>query len=121
MKFHSIFKNIDSSESLLDYAKDKFSKLEKYELKPVSVNMTFSAQRHRKLAEVTIIGPDVKYHAKAWSGNYYESLDKVLDKIMTQMSKVKNKRQKHKAFEKSARGRAQILESLQVEEYDQAS
>ncbi|MCB0413743.1 MAG: ribosome-associated translation inhibitor RaiA [Bdellovibrionales bacterium] len=115
MRLECHFKSIDFSQSLVEYAEERFSKVEKYEMKPVFIQVTFSAQRHKKTAEVNIQGFNVHYKAIAQSDDFYGSVDKVLQKIIGQMSKQKKKVQRHKNFQKSHQGRIeQMNDQLEV-------
>ena len=109
MNYNYKFKNLDWSDHLVAYAEDKFEKLKKFELKPVSIHLTFSKERHNKYAEICIYGPGVDHKARSCSENYYESFDKSLSKVMSQMAKRKSRLQKHNKFHRSHRGKIQML------------
>ncbi len=95
MKLNSNFKNLDWSQSLVDYAAERFSKIEKVELKSLNVHMVVSAERHKRCVEVIIHAYEATYRATAYSDDYYASVDKVFHKIKSQLVKRKNKLQDH--------------------------
>jgi len=77
MKLDCQFKSLDHSQALVEYAEDRMAKLSKYELKAMSMQIIFSAQRHKKFVEVTITGGTKKFQAKAFTEDFYDSVDKV--------------------------------------------
>ena len=103
MKFQFKFKGIDHSPSLCEHAADKFERLVKFEMKPTQVNITFSAQKHEKRAEVYMKGLHKSFRASAAAESYYDALDSVAKKIEKQMHKEKSKVQHHKNSEVAAR------------------
>jgi putative sigma-54 modulation protein len=105
MKLDCQFKSLDYSEALKLYAEDAIQKLKKFEMKPVNVQVIFSAQRHEKFVSVNITGGIKKYHATAHAEDFYESMDKVMHKLSRQMLKNKNRVQNHKKFFKSKEGK----------------
>lgn len=125
MKLDCKFKNLDWSESLVDYARTKFEKLAKVELKPLKVHMFVSAERHKKMVEVCIHAYDATYRAQAYSDDFYESVDKAFQKLKSQLVKKKNKMQKHRHYDHSDSAKIdrlnEQLEMLSYEEYKKAS
>jgi putative sigma-54 modulation protein len=96
MKFQFKFKGIDHSQSLCDHVAEKFEKLEKFEMKPTQVNVTFSASKHERKADVYVKGLHKTFRASAHGESYYDAVDMVASKIEKQMSKEKSKVQHHK-------------------------
>ena len=111
MKIKCQFKSLQWSDGLVEYAHQKVVRLSKYELKPTTINVVFSAQRHEKVVEAFYVGSDAVYRAKAKSDDFYDSMDKVVEKIATQMAKRKSKVQHHKKFEKSHDGRLENMDA----------
>lgn len=99
MKFQFKFKGIDHSQSLCEHTAEKFERLEKFEMKPTQINVTFSAQKHEKKADVYIKGLNKSFRASAFADSYYDALDLVVKKIEKQMHKEKSKVQHHKNYE----------------------
>ncbi len=111
MKLDCQFKSLDYSESLKEYAEEALQKLKKFEMKPVNVQIIFSAQRHKKFVSVTITGGVKKYQASASTDDFYDSVDKVVHKLSSQMSKIKSRTQNHKKFHRSKEGKLLQLRS----------
>jgi ribosomal subunit interface protein len=101
MKFDIKFKTIDFSQALVDYVDECFGKVAKYEIKPVTVHVTFSHQRHEKVVDVFISGLQKDFRAKALSDSLYVSLDMCVKKLKRQMEKEKAKVKHHHYFEQS--------------------
>lgn len=103
------FKSLDHSDALAQYAEERFSKITKFELKPVRVNVTFRAERHQKWVEVYLFGMDQPIRAKSVAEDFYEALDKAIAKVTRQMNKKKQKVQKHKNWTRSNYGKIERL------------
>jgi ribosomal subunit interface protein len=109
MLFDVRFKGIEYSRALAESVEEKFSKLEKFEIKPITVHVTFRAERHVKLAEVYIQGLNSPFRARGAGESYLESLDNVLKKLWRQMAREKAKVKHHKSHERSSSGRLEAL------------
>ena len=84
---------------------EKFEKLGKFEMKPTQINITFSAVKHERKADVYVKGLNKSFRASAQAESYYDALDMVAKKIEKQMHKEKAKVQHHKSFELSHEAR----------------
>lgn len=116
MKFQFKFKGIEHSPSLCEHVREKFEKLEKFEIKPTQVNITFSAVKYEKKADIYVKGLQKSFRASAQAESYYDALDMVAKKIEKQMSKEKSKIQHHKSFERSHEAR--LDEAIELERSD---
>lgn len=113
MKFLYTFKHLDHSEALVNYAMGRVQKVYKFELKPMTVNLAFSAQKHERVVEILMKGPDLRLKATGKAEDLYDAVDDAVDKICKQMAKNKSKVQYHKRPEFSAEGTMEIMsESL---------
>ena len=101
MHFDVRFKGISFSQSLVEAVEEKFARLEKYEIRPSLVHITFSSMRHQKQADVYIKGFMKPFRARATADGYYEAIDAVLDKVCRQMVKEKSIVKKHKNYRRS--------------------
>jgi ribosomal subunit interface protein len=113
MKFNTKFRNMKRSEELAQFLEDRFSKLHKFETKPLTVTATFSVERH--LCKITIHanGPDMQMKATASETNFYDAIETVLHRCIRQMSRKKAKLQNHKCYERTKESR---LDHLAAEE-----
>lgn len=105
MRFDVRFKGIEYSESLALHVEEKFAKLEKLELKPMTVQVTFRAERHMKYAEVYIQGLNAPFRAKGAGETYMAGLDACLKKLWRQMAREKSMVKRHKNRQRSSLGR----------------
>lgn len=98
MKIDCRFKGLDFSPSLVSFIEDKFSKLEKFEIKPTSVIVTCSIQGDDKCVSVYLesLGSPVK--CEAVGASFQESVDSVVTKLSRQMERKKGKVKRHRAL-----------------------
>lgn len=120
MRFDVRFKGISYSEYLAQCVEDKFSKLEKFEIKPITVHVTFRAERHTKIAEVYIQGLNSPFRARGSGENYMAGLDACVRKLWRQMAREKAKIKRHKNREQSSLGRLEARLRLEKTERDAA-
>lgn len=115
MKFNHKFRNMKWSDELVEYVEDRCQKLKKYELKPVNVSITFTAERYERLVEMQLNGSNFTIRAESKSDNFFESIDKGLAKLMKQMARKKSKQQSHKCIENSHYGKmSQLNDELEI-------
>jgi putative sigma-54 modulation protein len=114
MQVDFTFKHVDSSESLMEYARDRVEKIEKFELNPMDVHFTVSMERHECIVEVSVVEGRRKFKATASSGDFYRSVEMVVNKLSRQMSKDKRRLKHHKNPERSNYGKiARLTPSLE--------
>ena len=113
MQFDVRFKGIGYSASLAEYVEEKFQKLEKFEIKPITVHVTFRTERYVKMAEVYVKGLNTPFKAKGAGETYMDSLDAVLRKLWRQMAREKSIVKRHKNRKKTKY--AQLEARLQFE------
>jgi len=106
MKFAVKFKSMDHSPSLVEYVEERFGKIAKFEIKPVTVHVTFSQVRHNRVAEVYIHGLQNDFRARGESDSLYVSLDMCLKKLMRQMEKEKALIKNHRNAERADKNAA---------------
>jgi ribosomal subunit interface protein len=115
MKCAVRFKGIDSSQALIDYVQDRFQKLERFEMKPLTVHVTFRDERHERVAEIYVKGMKRDMRAQAAADNYYGALDLCFKKVERQLEKEKSRIKHHKHEERTAEYRLEEL--VRIEEY----
>jgi putative sigma-54 modulation protein len=90
-------KNVNASDHLKDIIEQKFEKLSKYFSREIVANITLSQEKDRKKFEATINANGTIFRAEDSGEEFYVSVDKVVDRLSSQMSKFKSKLQrKHK-------------------------
>ena len=98
MRFQFSFKHMDTSEALQNYAKEKLQvKIEKFVTKPIEVNVTFSVDRHLQHANCVLVGGDgFSVNVDHVCEDMYGSVDRMVDKLGTQLKRKKDKLKSHK-------------------------
>jgi len=86
------FRNMEPIEGLHSYADDKISKLKKYMDKPIEAHIVLSVEKFRHQAAVTFSMDGTIIKAMEETENMYSSIDKVVDKIETQVKKQLSKK-----------------------------
>jgi len=116
MKVDFTFKHVDTSEALMEYARDRIEKISKFELKPMDIHFVISMQRHECLVEVHVLEGRRKFKALASSDDFHRSVEMVVNKLVRQMSKDKRRQKGHKNPEKSHYGKiARLNDALEVD------
>lgn len=115
MKVGFTFKQIDSSDSLMDYARERCEKIAKFELNPMDVHFIMSMQKHECIVEVHVEEGRRKFKASASSEDFYRSVEMVVNKLTRQMSKDKRRLKAHKNPERSNYGQlARLTPALEM-------
>ncbi len=96
MNIHFNFKNFEPSEHLKNYARTRFDKLSKYGVGNAELQVNMSVEKHRQMAEVTLIGDSLHMSAFEESQDMYSTIDMVLDKLKAQVKKNRDKGSLHK-------------------------
>ncbi|OQX62748.1 MAG: ribosomal subunit interface protein [Desulfococcus sp. 4484_241] len=91
MQVSITFKNIESSERLKNFVKEKLGKLDRLFDSPAKADVTLSVEKFRRIAEVNISGDRLNIIGKEETEDMYASIDMVLDKLEKQIKKKKEK------------------------------
>lgn len=94
MKFTFTEKRMESSEELRAYATRKISKLDRFFKKEADAYVTFSIERGRFLAEITIRSNGVFYRASELTSDMYASVDSGVAAIERQIRRNKTRLEK---------------------------
>ncbi len=97
MQISVTFRNTDSKETLRQYVQDKISKMDRYLDSPVEANVVLSVEKHRHLAEVTLLANRITINAQEETEDMFSAIDLVMDKVERQILKYKEKIKRHKA------------------------
>jgi putative sigma-54 modulation protein len=96
MRIDFKFRHLAASDELTTYTSERISKLEKFEMKPVRVEFTFTAEKTEKRVDIHVRGQDIEMHAHSSADDYFKGVDIVLEKIARQLARKKAKVQAHK-------------------------
>ena len=102
MKFTFTDKRIDAAQAMKEYAEKKISKIDKYFKTDSEAFVTFSTERGRYIAEVTIKNNGMFYRVKETTGDMCASIDSAVASIERQIRKNKTRLEK--------RIRAEVIE-----------
>jgi len=102
------FKNLDSSENLRTYVTEKLNRFDKFLYNPAEANVVLSVEKFRHIAEINISGDRLNINGKEETEDMYSAIDKVLDKLESQIKKYKQKsRERRPAPKRKSRSEAQ--------------
>jgi putative sigma-54 modulation protein len=85
------FRHVDSTESLKEYAEDKLSKLDKYFDFPIEAHVVMTAEKFRRMADVTLNVNGTVIKAEEETEDMYSAIDQVMDKIEIQVKRYRDK------------------------------
>ena len=94
MKVIITSKNFNASDHLKEIIEKKFEKLGKYFSSDIVANVIMSMERGKQKMEATINVRGMIFRAEEHSGDAYECVDRIVEKLSTQMSRFKTKLQK---------------------------
>lgn len=90
------FKNLDSSENLKSYVRNKLNRLDKLLDNLAEANVVLLVEKFRHIAEINIIGDKLTINGKEETGDMYSAIDIVMDKLEKQIKKNKQKIKKRR-------------------------
>ncbi len=96
MQVSVTFRNMESREILREYVQEKISKLKKYFDYPLEANVVLIVEKHRHIAEVTLVANRLTINAQEETEDMFSAIDRVLDKLERQILKHKEKIKRHK-------------------------
>jgi putative sigma-54 modulation protein len=82
---------LELDDDIRSYAEKKMRKAETYFDRIMEAQMILSAEKHRRIAEVTLNAKRVTFHAQEETENIYASIDGVMEKVDTQIRRYKKK------------------------------
>ena len=94
MKVIITSKNFSASDHLKETIEKKFEKLSKYFSNDIVANVMISMERGKQKIEATINARGMIFRAEENSSDAYEGVDRILEKLSSQMSRFKTKLQK---------------------------
>ena len=97
------FKNIDPSDHLKAYVRDKLDRFDRFLDNPAEANVVLSVEKFRHIAEINITGDRLKINGKEETNDMYSAIDMVMGKLEKQI-----KKSKQKIRERRGRGGAKV-------------
>ncbi|MDM8539012.1 ribosome-associated translation inhibitor RaiA [Desulfobacterales bacterium HSG17] len=105
------FKNLDPSENLKSYVKERLDKFDRFLDNPAEANVVLSVEKFRHIAEFNITGDRLKINGKEETNDMYLAIDMVLDKLEKQIKKSKEKIRERRSDRKSGKAAAMDMEA----------
>lgn len=96
MQLSVTFRNTESKEILRNYAQEKIARLKKYMDVPMEVNVVLTVEKHRHIAEVTLVANRITINAQEETEDMFSAIDLMVDKLERQVLKFKEKIKRHK-------------------------
>lgn len=90
-------RNVQVTEPMKAYALEKISKIEKYNIRIIDINVMMDIQKLDHRIEIIIKADHVKIISRANTENMYASIDKAVDKIQAQLRKYRERIREHQA------------------------
>ena len=91
MQVSVTFKNLDPSDNLKSYVKDKLDKFDKLLGNPVIATVVLLVEKFRHTAEINLTGDRLKIVSKEETDDMYSAIDMAMDKVEKQIKKSKQK------------------------------
>ena len=88
--------NVELTESMQEYVNTKFQKLEKFFSHINNVHVILRVEKQQHTAEATLHVNQGDIHAVCDENNMYAAIDGLVDKLVRQLSKHKEKLNSHK-------------------------
>jgi putative sigma-54 modulation protein len=91
MQIHFTSRNLDLTPALKTYVEEKMERLEKRHSHITTLHITLHVEKVEHTAEATAHTNGADIHASAKGDNMYSAVDLLVDKIITQVTKHKEK------------------------------
>jgi putative sigma-54 modulation protein len=96
MQISVTFRHMDPVEELKQYAFSKVAKVKKYFYNPIEANIILTREKHRNIAEVTLVVNRFTLKGQEETSDMYSAIDLAMDKIERQIKKHKDRIRRHK-------------------------
>ncbi len=91
MQISVTFRNMESSDTLKDYASDKILRLKKYVPSPTDVHVVMSKHKYRNSVDIKVVSKGIVLRGQEDTEDMYSAIDLAVDKIERQARKYKDK------------------------------
>ncbi len=92
-------KNIEVSDSLHDYIREKVDRVNRHLDNILDAHVVLSVEKYRNFAEININANGTKLHADAEDKDMYAAIDAMADKIDRQARRYQGKAKEHRRRE----------------------
>lgn len=91
MQLHFTGRNLEITPALKTFTTEKFQRLERRHSNINHVKITLQVENVSHIAEATLNCDGTEIHASAKSNDMYSAIDELIDKLMGQITKQKEK------------------------------
>ncbi|MCB2189337.1 MAG: ribosome-associated translation inhibitor RaiA [Deltaproteobacteria bacterium] len=91
MQIQVTFRHVEPSEAVKEYAREKVEKVQKFLDGPVEASVTLTVEKHRHVADVTLMASGLKIHGNETTGDLFSAIDLVMDKLEKQLRRYRDK------------------------------
>lgn len=88
--------NIDVTPALREFTEKKLNKLKKHQDYITNIHITFNVDKLVQIAEGQVLVPGQAIHAKAEAEEMYHAVDILIDKLVRQLKKYREKQTEHR-------------------------
>jgi putative sigma-54 modulation protein len=113
MQVSVTFRNIDATDALKEYAREKIGRLQKYLNRPMDAHVILFKERFRHVAEILVTANGVPLKCLARDQDMYAAIDAALDKADRQLRKFKERVKDHRPPE-ARRGPRRALRARHI-------
>ncbi len=97
MQIEYKFRHQSPSQELTHYVDDRIARLEKYEMKPFKIEVTFWTEGVASCVGIHVRAEGIEMHSQCEAESYLAAVDIALEKMSRQLARKKAKVQKHKS------------------------
>ncbi len=90
MQVHFTFRNVESSNGIKNYAREKIAKMQKFFRTPLEADVILSKERRHQRVEISVRADGERFAAHVESDDMYASVDLVVDKVVRQVRHAKD-------------------------------
>ncbi len=98
MQTNITFRNLEASDFIKNYAKEKVDRVNKYLDRASEAHVVLGLERHLHHADITIHAGPYVLRGREKSEDMYASIDLAMDKIERQLKRYKEKMKSHRAL-----------------------
>jgi len=113
------FRRMEPIESLKIYAEEKVSKVKKFLDFPLEAHIVLSVEKFRHIADVTVSVNGTRIKAVEETGDMYSAIDKVMDKVETQVKKHIAKIRNHRTDGAKSEDRTEVEDLNGAKEFSE--
>lgn len=89
MQVNITFRQIEASEPIKDYVRQKVNRVKKYVAEPLTASVVLSTERFNHVCDVTVVSEGKTFKGSESTEDMYSSIDKVMNKIERQLRERK--------------------------------